>query len=394
MAAKVVSTVKLNFTAGTAELFSAIDQSNAKIIQFSRNVSNAKTPITEFHKANVSGTQASAAALRVLEGGFTNNLRAAERFTSSVLGLGPLLQAAFPLVGGIAFIGLLGRMGDELYKLYSNLTKAPEASRGAFNQLSAGIAVTNDQLELTNVQLENQIAKLSGKRENTLKEALYEARLEADKLAESLAKDVEQLYKVLAEHKPGISQRILDMELGRAPWQATGAVSMLQSEIGGTTGTGGGGFEERLATIRETGHNELSAAAQMPTATKAEQAAASLAKANAQQKMQNALTAEYKAQITQVDAALKPLVDLQRKQWDQEAAAEKLGVPRRQAYIDTNVDWSVYIEPIRALRHQLTAELTGVGDQFTHTALQAAVKGLARCQRCRKGWPPVHQQNG
>lgn len=50
---------------------------------------------------------ASSAALNVLEGKFTGGTRGAGRFLTSVLGLGPVLQAAFPVFGAIALIGVL-----------------------------------------------------------------------------------------------------------------------------------------------------------------------------------------------------------------------------------------------------------------------------------------------
>ena len=53
----------------------------------------------EFGHSTVSQMQASSAAIRVVEGNMTNNIRAAERFISTLPGVGAALQAAFPLVG-------------------------------------------------------------------------------------------------------------------------------------------------------------------------------------------------------------------------------------------------------------------------------------------------------
>ena len=57
----------------------------------------------------VSGMQASSASLRLLENGFGNNIRAAERFIGTIPGLSNLLKATFPIVGGIALIGDIHR---------------------------------------------------------------------------------------------------------------------------------------------------------------------------------------------------------------------------------------------------------------------------------------------
>jgi len=57
--------------------------------------------------------------------------------------------------------------------------------------------------EVTNVRLENDIAKLEGKHENTLKVMLLDAQQAADKLAESLEKGLGSLGKLLKEQSVG-----------------------------------------------------------------------------------------------------------------------------------------------------------------------------------------------
>jgi hypothetical protein len=59
---------------------------------------------------------AASGALREMSGNFDHNVRAAERFLSTSLGLGPVLQAAFPLVGALAFGGVLVDVGEKLVK--------------------------------------------------------------------------------------------------------------------------------------------------------------------------------------------------------------------------------------------------------------------------------------
>src|ERR1700679_2847231 len=62
----------------------------------------------------VSEMQAASATIRVLEGGMTGNIRAAERFISTIPGVGAALQVAFPVVGGIALAGVFVRIGEEV----------------------------------------------------------------------------------------------------------------------------------------------------------------------------------------------------------------------------------------------------------------------------------------
>ena len=60
---------------------------------------------------------ASSAALNTLEKGLTGNTRAAGRFLTTTLGLGPVLQAAFPVFGALALVGVIGQMINGVEKL-------------------------------------------------------------------------------------------------------------------------------------------------------------------------------------------------------------------------------------------------------------------------------------
>jgi len=153
--------------------------------------------------AAVSGVQASSAAIRVLEGGMTNNLRAVERFISGTLKLGPVLQAAFPLVGGLAFAGLMVSMGEKVYKFFKDMSEASAKTANAFRELNAPLRIVNDELLVTKDRLVNDIDKLQGKRVNTLALALDEARLASDKLAESLETDIKKLDELMKKQSVG-----------------------------------------------------------------------------------------------------------------------------------------------------------------------------------------------
>lgn len=81
------------------------------------NLKQAKSAASDFKQSQdevapavgkvVSANQAAAGAIRVLEGNFGTSVRAAENFLTTTLKLGPVLQAAFPIIGAIAFIGIL-----------------------------------------------------------------------------------------------------------------------------------------------------------------------------------------------------------------------------------------------------------------------------------------------
>lgn len=154
----------------------------------------------------VTGVQATSGALRVLEGNMTNNLRAAERFVANTLGMGNVLKAAFPAVGAIALGGVVTELMEKAghaYEALKKLQEAPQRIAESFHNLAQPIAVANDELRVSNDRLENEIAKLEGKRQNGLKLELDEARLASDKLSESLRKNISDVAKLLQEENIG-----------------------------------------------------------------------------------------------------------------------------------------------------------------------------------------------
>lgn len=67
---------------------------------------------------------AASAEIRVFEG--TLPIRAVERFLSTTLGLGPVMKAAFPIVGAIALGEMLGVVAEKVIKVYQNFIQLKE----------------------------------------------------------------------------------------------------------------------------------------------------------------------------------------------------------------------------------------------------------------------------
>ena len=253
MAGRVVSSLRIDIDAGTAKAVLEMNTLNATFTDFGKRARVASGEAGAFQRSlngigthGVSQMQATSGALRVLEGGLNNNLRAAERFIASISGLGPILQAAFPLVGGIAFAGLLLKLGEEVHKFYTDVRDAPEKIQSAFLSLHASSRLANDEIALTNTRLENQIAKLEGKHQNILKEEMMEARVEADKLGESLLKAFNNLNKLLQEHANSTAQRLAGLA----------SDADINELFGGKSGVGGVGL--RLGEKLEAGNKEIS----------------------------------------------------------------------------------------------------------------------------------------
>src|SRR5947209_11519093 len=104
--------------------------------QFQADMERAKAKVREFGTHSVSGVQAASGAIRTLEGNVTNNVRAVERFLVTSLKLGPVLQTVFPLVGGLAFLGMVDSIGSKIGDTYAQLRDAPEKLRGSYAALN------------------------------------------------------------------------------------------------------------------------------------------------------------------------------------------------------------------------------------------------------------------
>src|SRR6266516_4362619 len=108
-------------------------------------------------------------------------------------------------VGSVAFAGIAGGIAATRFAAYEFIkhqkeaAEAPQRTAVAFRDMTDAIRMSNDELRITDDRLKNDISKLQGKPQNTLAIMLDEANLAADKLAQSLDKDFDNLEKLLKE---------------------------------------------------------------------------------------------------------------------------------------------------------------------------------------------------
>jgi hypothetical protein len=309
----------------------------------------AKGKIREFGAAGVGEHKAVSAAMKTLEGNFTNNKRAADAFITTVLGGGPLLKAAFPVVGALAFAGVIGEVGNKVYDFFKEMKEAPEKIGGAFRSLNEPLRLTNDQLQVANDRLGNDIAKLEGKRQNTLKLALDEARAAADKLADSLDKDLASLNKILKEENVS-SWRKLFGESG------TGDI---KSEFGGDTGHEG--FTGRIEAITDEGNQKIREAADLK------------AKDAAQTEMNTRLLAAYRDELGKVNGMISEAAHLQYQHDHPVYNARAFsGDPTMAAGADTTPtpgDQTARLATLRGVLRQLGYEMDSISLQASNSSL-------------------------
>lgn len=153
--------------------------------------------------ATVSSAMAASAAIRVVEGNVTNNIRAAERFIATIPGVGRALQLAFPVVGAIAFAGVIGELVKRVVEFIDKANKMPVALQNGFRAMNISAETSIDSLNLSTAKMQEQIALLSGKRPNTLAADLADAALAADKLATALDGDNQKIKQLLSEQHLG-----------------------------------------------------------------------------------------------------------------------------------------------------------------------------------------------
>ena len=152
---------------------------------------------------------ASSGALRLLEGDYSNNIRAAERFVGTTLGLSPILEAAFPVVGAIALGGALVEMGKKAYDVeqdFVNLKSAIEGLNEIQITVDKKLTTVGDSIE---DQVEKVLEKTQGKSASLQQKYQYQAQKPIDlsdyfyddkfkKLPDDVKGNYETLYKSIA----------------------------------------------------------------------------------------------------------------------------------------------------------------------------------------------------
>jgi len=218
---------------------------------------------------------------------------AAERFIGLIPGLGQVLVNLFPVLGAIAFATAIVRITGNITELFEGAGKGGAVIHAAFADLIQAGRQTNDELQLSNDKLANEIAKIEHKPQNGLKEALDEARVAADKLQQSLAKDLKTIQDIFTANKVGIARQII----GEA------GTKDIEERLRA--------FQVRIAALTEKGNQGIQAATNVPEVGGVSLFAAETSQAlkrAAQTKLNTELTKEYTAEVARLQNLLKSAV--------------------------------------------------------------------------------------
>jgi hypothetical protein len=351
--AKKAGEIVINIRAGTTNLQSDLGKATEKFKQFGQH--------------SVSGVQATSGALRLLEGNLTNNLRASERFLANTLKLGPVLQAAFPIVGGLAFAGLLAELGSKVANFFSKLKEGPEKLRGGFANLNASLKVTNDGLAVSNARLLNEIAQLQGKPTNNLRVALLEAKEAADKLNESVERTLTSTYKLITEQSGSWMSRIGSRLVG------TSGIQDIAEHIGGKTGVGG--FEAQI-------RNQSGAELQASLAAEAQWAQKQLEEAQAKQGAYKASPGLFGKEVvgdqgTRIEVLQGHLADIKQLQEQIQQTGTNSALNTKKAGLEDKAEAFGLGKAFTDKLHELNAQLEATKTKLDAVGLSESGKILA-----------------
>ncbi|HMH14678.1 MAG TPA: phage tail tape measure C-terminal domain-containing protein [Edaphobacter sp.] len=188
--------------AGKVSIQFSVDANNfsSGMDKITKQVKSFQGSTSEAGRSTVTSMQSASASLRLLENPMTNNLRALEKWTSQSKLAREAFAAAFPLIGAIAAASVLARLGTDVADFVKKVQEMPKAITTGFGQLNLSTQSATDSLKLTNDELTNSIAKLQGKPQNEIAISIDEARVAADKFAQSLKVDNDAMDQLLSKN--------------------------------------------------------------------------------------------------------------------------------------------------------------------------------------------------
>jgi len=156
---------------------------------------------------------------------------------AQIPGVGAAFSTMLPLIGVIAAIAIVGKLIERHEALAAAINKAAiEAGSQAVKE-----ADQSKQIEITNLKLDDQIAKLTHKLpRNYIKEAILESSEAIDKLAASFATDFQKMNTVIIEQtglwerfKRGVSDAWSGVAQGKGYGTTTEALHKVQEAMMG-----------------------------------------------------------------------------------------------------------------------------------------------------------------
>ncbi len=186
--------------------------------------------------STVGGARAAAIEVGVLRGSMMGGARAAGAFLASFEMLGPVIAAAFPVIGLIALISIVYQGISALVTFIQTAKKAPMEVAAEWRRANDEISHSTDSLILENDKLQAQIDKMIGHPgRNELAIAFDTARVSADQLDESIDRDIAKFAKLAEGSKKTSVSFLGGLITGQAP--TSDSEKLLQSVAANIQGT-------------------------------------------------------------------------------------------------------------------------------------------------------------
>lgn len=202
------ASVEITMSAAQAE--NALATAQRERIAGLAQLSFAQTAETAATAEGVAANVGASASLGLLEGRTMSMTRAAANFLTKVAGLGPIIQAAFPIIGAIALISVLAMAwnafdkAEEKAKAYAS-TVALSWQKATDSIVSASLT-TETEVD----KMQAQLDKLQHKPEqNGLVIAFDESAEAANRLGVMIDKDIEKVDELLKKNKQSFWQGLL-----------------------------------------------------------------------------------------------------------------------------------------------------------------------------------------
>jgi hypothetical protein len=216
-----------------SEIGSLIIKLQADTAQFKKDLGKVKSQLGEV------GEEGKKSGNHIKEGMF--NARSAIQIAGHELGFSipqhlqtmtariPIVSAMFSSMLPVFGIAAAATAIGGVIKVLKESKEAAEQLKQGFENTGNSIREKSDELQLSIAKSADEIAKLTGKHTNGARVALWEARVEADKLADSLKKDLADLISLMA--KASSYHLLTDLMGGSDASQAADVAKGLQDAL-------------------------------------------------------------------------------------------------------------------------------------------------------------------
>src|ERR1700674_3245734 len=158
----------------------------------------AEDALASATRSGISERMAASASLRVLEGNLQGSSRAAGAFLASTLGLGPALQAAFPVIGALALFGILEQIGTKIGEMIDK----PEKIRLEWEKVGSSMIDENDRLAKSYDHVLVKVTELESGKLAGLDEQIKLLAIDTSSLGGTLEHFADSISKVVKEEGP------------------------------------------------------------------------------------------------------------------------------------------------------------------------------------------------